>query len=380
MIAAMKKILLLPFLILLCFRAAGQTGGLLYIDTSIHPHRDDTLNFASVHVLSDGMDDTVFVAYPMLLHTDRRPELLLDMPTLCPQAESFLHANAGNPAGPKLTMILRRFRIGEAFVSRNPLGKMDLIMMQLRIVADFYEEKNGALQFLYSVDTLYERRPRIFNENHVGRFVSLCLLDMAQDACNHLQEARSKTFTEAEAIDKYRALRRRYAIYANKNPLPSGMYARSDDYLNLHPSDTSILFEHIPQLTGDGVNNFYARGENGKKGERLSAEDYFAASDGKTVYISWAGTWHKAVISNGEYGFFSLTRGLAESGGTGYYSVGSPVSAVATVVAGVTVAAASGEFGQNGGTQGKAVMYYLMQYSLPHRKWIRTSRKSLSDR
>ena len=90
-----------------------------------------------------------------------------------------------------------------------------------------------------------------------------------------------------------------------KHPLPFGMYGHSEHYLSLHPTDTDIVFEHIPRIEGSGVNRFYKRKADGKKGKILAPKDYFAASNGNDVFIAYRGFWQKAVRTDSGYYFIS---------------------------------------------------------------------------
>ncbi len=84
---------------------------------------------------------------------------------------------------------------------------------------------------------------------------------------------------------------------------PIGMYKGSEDYLSQHPSNTAVVFRHIAQMEGDGLNSFHRLLPDGKRGNELPAKDYFAASDGKTFYISYDGKWYKARKADSAYYF-----------------------------------------------------------------------------
>jgi hypothetical protein len=87
------------------------------------------------------------------------------------------------------------------------------------------------------------------------------------------------------------------------------MYRSADDYLNLRPSDTQVLFQYAPEIEGDGRYNFYSIKQNGKRGDRRPPEEYFAGSDGKTFYIAHDGKWHKTKKVEGEYYYiFHVSR------------------------------------------------------------------------
>lgn len=92
------------------------------------------------------------------------------------------------------------------------------------------------------------------------------------------------------------------------HPLPFGVYANSEDYFKLRPSDTEIVFKHIPQMEGNGINRFWKRKEDGKKGKKLLPNDYFAASNGNDVFIAYAGFWQKAETTDSGYYFISKRR------------------------------------------------------------------------
>src|SRR3954471_9177982 len=85
-----------------------------------------------------------------------------------------------------------------------------------------------------------------------------------------------------------------YPVFVSQEPPPFGIYQTSNEYLNLHPGDTQILFQHVAQISGDGFNYFYIKTENGRRGKKVDPASCFAASDGKTFYISYSGEWHKA--------------------------------------------------------------------------------------
>ncbi|MEO6833359.1 MAG: hypothetical protein ABI378_12495 [Chitinophagaceae bacterium] len=100
------------------------------------------------------------------------------------------------------------------------------------------------------------------------------------------------------------AQKENYPVYGTATP-PFGLYQSKDDYLNLRVSDTEVLFKHVAAMTGDGVNDFFRKKENGKMGERVSPKNYFAASDGKAFYISYNGEWYKARKIDSEYCFLA---------------------------------------------------------------------------
>ena len=102
-----------------------------------------------------------------------------------------------------------------------------------------------------------------------------------------------------------------YAVYTSSDAPALGIYQSADDFLNLHPTNTEVIFEHIAQVSGEGFNNFYFRKGNGKRGEKISPDSCFAASDGKTFYIPYLGKWHKAKKIDNVYSFTGLKPRLS---------------------------------------------------------------------
>lgn len=94
-------------------------------------------------------------------------------------------------------------------------------------------------------------------------------------------------------------------VYTSAEPPPAGIYLTVEDYLALKPQDSEIIFQHTAQMEGDGLNTFFHRKTNGKKGDKIDPKECFAASDGKTFYISYAGKWYKAIKTEGEYSFIA---------------------------------------------------------------------------
>jgi hypothetical protein len=96
-----------------------------------------------------------------------------------------------------------------------------------------------------------------------------------------------------------------FSIQFSSEPPPLGLYLSANEYFAIKPTETEIIYQHIAQSGGEGINYFFKKKENGKKGEKIDPNSYFAASDGKTFYISYDGKWYKAKKMDGEYCFYT---------------------------------------------------------------------------
>lgn len=150
-----------------------------------------------------------------------------------------------------------------------------------------------------------------------------------------------------------------YPAYTSSEAPPPGIYSTIEDYLTLRPQNPDVIFQHTAQMEGEGLNTFYLKKENGKKGEKVSPKDCFAASDGKTFYISYSGKWYKATKADGEYSFIAKLNPAA------VHAVQPELPAT-----GVSISTTS----YSGSSSVSFEYPYRMKLSLADRKWLPVER------
>ncbi len=188
----------------------------------------------------------------------------------------------------------------------------------LYIHAECFSGEPGSLRHFYTLDTIVQKSSVVVTKSSAGRLASECMLEAVRVACRHFDAASPTLYRDTEAADYYRNILSSYQLYTAPMPAPLGVYRTVDDFMNLRAIDTPLLFVHIPQIQGDGFNWFYSKDAAGAKGERLNAEDFYAASDGKNLYLSSNGTLRKIRRSSSGQYFILMTAKMV---GVSTYSV-----------------------------------------------------------
>lgn len=171
----------------------------------------------------------------------------------------------------------------------------------LYLHAEFFNGEPDALHHFYTLDTLLQTGTPVLLHGIGERITSELFLSAIAGACKQIGSSSSQLYSDDEAAHYHANQLKRYPLYVQNGMAPMGIFRTVNDFVNLKSIDTPLIFEHIPQPHGDGFNWFYYKRPNGKKGKRVDADDFYAASDGKNLYISWDGSLRKISRNHGEY-------------------------------------------------------------------------------
>jgi hypothetical protein len=135
----------------------------------------------------------------------------------------------------------------------------------LYIHADFFIGEPGGLHHFYTLDTIVQKQSPFLPGGTSGRVAAECMLDAVRAVCAHPGDASATSFSDEDASNYYRSLQHQYPLYTQAAVPPMGIYRTVDDFMNLRPMDTPLVFEHIAQPSGDGYNWFYFKTADGGK-------------------------------------------------------------------------------------------------------------------
>lgn len=176
----------------------------------------------------------------------------------------------------------------------------------LYVHAEFFTGQPGTLHHFYTLDTIVQKQSPVLLHGLAEKLASENFLDAMLVVCKHMNEASAEAYSDESAANYYKNLLTRYPLYTQQTTPSIGIYRTVNDFMNLKAVDTSLIFEHIARADGDGYNWFYHKTADGGKGKRIDADDFYAASDGKNLYLSYKGGLRKIRKTNGDY-FVSMT-------------------------------------------------------------------------
>jgi hypothetical protein len=256
-------------LLLLSFNSYARKRESFSLDTSLRLNRP--LCFSNFRVLPSAYDDaeTLWLAWGKKESGSERP--------FNAQLRDLLRNNVCTHCAPERMSII---------VEDVKAYFGDASSVYLR--ADLFSGPANALHHAGTLDTLIQGfHGVIINPGGKQNFVTICLLQAFSAACARLQEDASRTYTDEEAANFYANKLRQYPLFAQPDVPPMGVFKTVDDFIRLRALDTPLIFEHIAQASGDGYNWFYYKTPEGRKGKRLNPDDFYAASDGKNLYLSF---------------------------------------------------------------------------------------------
>jgi len=163
---------------------------------------------------------------------------------------------------------------------------------------------NGQYAYLGKVSRLFETAHTIdVADREIGT-----MQEHIRDRTLHFAVPEPKTATTAILKEEQLLQRRQqeklaYAIYDTTKHRP-GIYATPDAFMNARPIDTPFTHSYMAMGNNPQLYFYYTK-PNGKKGDRIYEDDYFAIYDGKQWYVSDNKKPHKMSFEKGE---FHVTR------------------------------------------------------------------------
>ena len=149
-----------------------------------------------------------------------------------------------------------------------------------------------------SIDTIFELEQKLLTSFLPSEFAANSIRDVMLSAGR--QPATGPVFSAADAGNYEQHLKAGYAVY-NAPTLKTGIYATVTDFLNLTPTDTAIIYKHVAQAEGPGMEFFYHPKENGRAGEQIGTDAAaFICIDGK-AFVRRGKSFAKMKLINGEF-------------------------------------------------------------------------------
>ena len=275
--------------VVILFSFSASTGRSLHFDLDQSVRAEQPLCFKEFRVISNVYSNPA----TSFIYFSNKPVPIENEKTLLAQLSELVSKSAckacvGNDT---LTIAVQDFRFHQNQTSGG--------VMSLYMNIDFFVGSNNALHHIYTLDTMYQRRMKISKEGYANTFISESVLQAVAKSCFYTGAADAAALSNQEAAAYYVNMLKRFPLYNTGTP-PVGVYKTVDDFINLRSIDTPLLFEHIPQMETSGFNYFYYKTPKGKKGKKLSNGDFYAASDGKNLWLSFGGSLHKITRADGE--------------------------------------------------------------------------------
>lgn len=170
----------------------------------------------------------------------------------------------------------------------------------LYIRLDAFSGANGSYKLIACIDSLYEKAAG--NATRVVRpFISEKIFNIIKYLLSKDPETlqTSETFTLLEAQEKTEAFKRKSPIYT-QSPR-NGLFKGYEQFLNNRPEDITVIFEKIIITESLNHYNFYVVNEEGGKGLRIDAKNFFTAHYNGNWYISDGKRFQKMVLENNDF-------------------------------------------------------------------------------
>jgi hypothetical protein len=295
------RLLLVFVMSVLSYSSIAQDG---YFELDASVRLPQTLQVRSVRILSNEYSKNNTPWYYM---GPGKAITLYD--PLISQLQRVVKPNIAGWGDDGLSVVINDFK----FYNTDGSGEV----MSLYMNIEFFTGEPGALHHIYTVDSLVQGYSRLFKPAG-GKFVAECVLQGMSAACKRITMADKEALSDEEALSYRHDKQMVYPLYKQKGFPELALFRTVDDFINLKPVDTPLLFEHIAQLEGDGYNWFYYKTPEGKKGKRIDPEDFYAGCDGKQFYVSFGDSYRRIVKHKDDY-YLSITRKMLKSkeGGAG---------------------------------------------------------------